>query len=83
EHKVVMQQALTSAVDAFEKAKLQAAEIPRLEARESELKRQISDYEQYQNLNKVLQNLLAQTEQKEQLHQQAKQHWLNAQQSAD
>ncbi|MCU8503621.1 SMC family ATPase [Vibrio vulnificus] len=83
EHKVVMQQELTSAIEAFEKAKRQAAEIPRLEARESELKRQISDYEQYQNLNTALQNLLTQTEQKEQLHQQAKQHWLNAQQSAD
>lgn len=82
-HKTVMQQELQSATSAFDQGKQALAEQPRLEAREGELKRQINDYTHHLKLQQGLQDLHSQTQAKQQAQQQAKQHWLNAQQSAD
>lgn len=83
QHKLVMQQELSAATEGYESSKQSAAEIPRLEARHSELKRHISDYEQYQKQQQILIRCQAETGQKEQLQQQAQQHWFKVQQQAD
>lgn len=82
-HKTVMQQELQSATSVFDQGKQALAEQPRLEAREGELKRQINDYTHHLKLQQGLQDFHSQTQAKQQAQQQAKQHWLNAQQSAD